>query len=156
MADGAKQTVIMKVDKESLWAVITDYESYPKFVDGLEKCEVVERKGNTAFVAYDLNMMMKRIHYVLKCVEKPMSGLKWTMDSGEMFKSNDGGWDIKEIEPGQLEVTYTVSVGFPLFVPKSIVNSLVGSTLPAMLKEFEKQAQAHAKKNKKSPTKSKK
>lgn len=155
MADGATKTVVMNVDKESLWAVITDYESYPKMVKGLESCTIVERKGNTVLAEYDLNMM-KRVKYVLKHVEKPMTSLKWSMVRGEMFKSNDGGWDIKELGPSKLEVTYSVSVGLPLFVPKTIVNSLVGTTLPAMLEEFEKQAKAYAKKNQKKTAKAKK
>jgi coenzyme Q-binding protein COQ10 len=141
----------MNVEKEALWDVITDYESYPDFTPGTESCKILERKGNTVLCEYNLSMMMKKVRYVLKHVEKPMKSLKWSMESGELFKSNDGGWDIKELAPGKLEVTYTVSVGFPLFVPKAIVNSLVGTTLPAMLTEFEKQAKARAKKGLKKP-----
>jgi len=155
MAEGASLTVTMNVDKEALWDVITDYESYPDFAPGLEGCKILERKGNTVLAEYDLSMMMKKVRYVLKHVEKPMTSLKWSMESGELFKSNDGGWDIKELSPGKLEVTYTVSVGFPLFVPKAVVNSLVGTTLPAMLQEFEKQAKLRQKKGLKKETASK-
>lgn len=154
MAEAATKTVIMNVSKEALWTVITDYENYPKLVTGLEACRIVSRKGNTVLAEYDLNMM-KKFKYTLKHVEKPMSGLKWSMESGELFKSNDGFWDIKELKDGSLEVTYSVSVGLPLFFPKALLNTLVGSTLPKMLEDFEKMAKSVEKKSEKPKAKKK-
>jgi len=47
-------------------------------------------------------------------------------------------------------------VGFPLLVPKSIVNTLTGTQLPKMMKAFEDVAKARAKKAAKTSAKGKK
>lgn len=136
---GAKKTVVMKVGLDALWAAITDYESYPEFVDGCVGCQVKKRKGNTAVVDYKVNKL-KEFSYTLEHKETPKKRVEWKMIEGELFKSNDGSWEIKDRGKDGLEVTYELEVGFPLFVPKAIVNSLVATSLPEMLAAFEARA----------------
>jgi coenzyme Q-binding protein COQ10 len=143
---GAKYTTILDVPLDALWEVITDYESYPKIVEGCESLKITKREGKNIFAEYVVSMFGKSVKYTLKHTENPKKGLKWTMIEGEFFKSNDGGWDLKAIDDDQVEATYTVDVGFPLLVPKSIVNTLTGTQLPKMMKAFEDAAKAKAKK----------
>jgi ribosome-associated toxin RatA of RatAB toxin-antitoxin module len=75
------------------------------------------------------------------------------MVEGEFFKSNDGSWEIEAEGDGNVKATYSVDVGFPLLVPKAIVNTLTGTQLPSMMKAFEDQAKSKAKKK---PAKGKK
>ena len=155
MGTEAKRTEIMEVDLDSLWDVITDYEGYADFVDGLSSTKIIERKGNDVFVEYHINMMMKNFKYILKHSEKPKKGLEWEMVEGDFFKYNNGSWELKEKGKGKIEATYSVDIGFPLLVPKSIVNGLVGSSLPSMLKKFEKRAQERVSKGAKKKVKNK-
>jgi ribosome-associated toxin RatA of RatAB toxin-antitoxin module len=90
-------------------------------------------------------MFGKKVRYTLRHVESPKKGLKWEMVEGEFFKFNNGAWDLKAKGENQVEATYTVDVGFPLLVPKAIVNSLTGSQLPAMMRAFEDRAKELAK-----------
>ncbi|NUM88040.1 MAG: SRPBCC family protein [Bdellovibrionales bacterium] len=149
MAD-AKRTEVMDCSLEALWEVIIDYEGYPKFVDGVKKITVLERKGSKTRVQYELDMLGKKITYVILTDEVPMKSVKWSKIEGDFFKSIEGSWALKPLGDNQVEATYTLSVGFPLLVPKTIVNMLVGSQLPTMLKGFE----AQAKKRMKKPAKS--
>ncbi len=155
MAD-AKRTEVMDCSLESLWDVIIDYESYPKFVEGAQKITVLERKGNKAKVQYELDMLGKKIIYVILTEEVPMKSVKWSKIEGDFFKSIEGSWALKPLGDDQVEATYTLSVGFPLLVPKTIVNMLVGTQLPTMLKGFEGQAQKRMKKSAKGEKSSKK
>jgi coenzyme Q-binding protein COQ10 len=143
---GAKHTTILDVPLDALWEVITDYESYPNIVEGCESLKITKREGKNIFADYVVSMFGKSVKYTLKHTENPKKGLKWTMVEGEFFKSNDGGWDLKAIDDDQVEATYTVDVGFPLLVPKSIVNTLTGTQLPKMMKAFEDAAKTKAKK----------
>jgi ribosome-associated toxin RatA of RatAB toxin-antitoxin module len=146
---GAKHKAVMKVSLEALWDVITDYEAYSEFVEGSESVTVTKRSGKDVFADYVVSMFGKKVHYTLKHTEQPKKSLKWTMVEGEFFKSNDGGWDLKELGPSEVEAVYTVDVGLPLLVPKAIVNTLTGTQLPSMMQAFEKQAQKKMKKGKK-------
>ncbi len=146
---GAKHTEVMDVELDALWDVISDYENYPKFVEGMESLEITKRDGNTTVANYVVSMFGKKVRYTLKHTEKPKKHLEWEMLEGEFFKFNNGSWDLKEKGKGKVEATYTVDVGFPLLVPKSIVNTLTGTQLPSMMKAFVERAQKIAKKKSK-------
>jgi coenzyme Q-binding protein COQ10 len=146
---GAKHTIVFNVSKEQLWEVISDYEGYAEFVEGVESIEITKREGNQIWADYVVSMFGKKVHYTLKHTETPMKQLVWEMTEGEMFKFNNGGWDLKEKGADKVEATYTVDVGLPLLVPKAIVNTLTGTQLPSMMKAFEDRAKSLASKPKK-------
>lgn len=152
---GAKHTTVLDVPLDALWEVITDYENYPDFVEGCESVTITKKEGKNVWADYQVAMFGKKVNYTLKHTESPKKSLKWTMTEGEFFKSNDGGWDLKE-KGDQVEATYTVDVGFPLLVPKSIVNTLTGTQLPKMMKAFEDVAKERMKKTAKAKPKGKK
>lgn len=143
---GVKHTAVMDVSLDALWDVITDYEGYVNFVEGLESLEITKKEGKDTYADYVVSMFGKKVHYTLKHTEVPKKSLKWTMVKGEFFKHNDGGWDLKAKGDDQVEATYTVDVGFPLLVPKAIVNTLTGTQLPKMMKGFEDLAKEKSKK----------
>lgn len=146
---GAKHTTVFEVDLDTFWDVITDYEGYPDFVEGLESCKITKRQKNAVFADYVVNMFGKKVKYTLKHTEDPKKYLEWEMVEGEFFKHNNGSWDLAEKGKGAIEATYTVDVGFPLLVPKAIVNTLTGTQLPSMMKAFADRAQKKGKKKKK-------
>lgn len=143
---GAQHTYVMNVSLDALWEVITDYEGYSKFVEGSESVTITKKEGKSVYADYVVKMFGKTVKYTLKHTENPKKGLKWTMVEGEFFKSNDGAWDLKAKGDDKVEATYTVDVGFPLLVPKAIVNTLTGTQLPTMMKAFEDTAKAKMKK----------
>lgn len=145
MAD-ATRTDTLNVSLDALWDVITDYANYPKFVEGLKDLKILEKKKDEVLAEYHLEMMGKRIRYVCRHKEKPKKSLEWSMEEGEFFKSNSGSWKLKAAGDNKVEATYSLSVGFPLLVPKSVVNMLVGTQLPSMMKAFEDRAKKLEKK----------
>lgn len=145
---GAKHTTTFNVSLDALWDVITDYASYPEFVEGLESLTITKKEGKSTYADYVVSMFGKKVKYTLKHTENPKKGLKWTMTEGEFFKSNDGSWELEADGEDKVTATYTVDVGFPLLVPKAIVNTLTGTQLPTMMKAFEDQAKKKAGKGK--------
>ena len=139
---GAKHTTLFNVSLDALWDVITDYEGYPDFVADLESLELLTRNGNEVYATYVITMMGKRVKYTLKHTETPKKKLVWEMTEGKLFKFNNGGWELKPRGDDKVEATYTVDVGFPIYipVPKSAIDSLTGTKLPAMMKAFEDRA----------------
>ena len=55
--------------------------------------------------------------------------LSWELESATLMKSNSGSWVLEEISPEVTRATYTVDVAARVFVPKAVINMLVGSTL---------------------------
>ncbi len=141
MAEAQFQEVIA-VDYDKLFQAITKYEDYPQFVSGCSGVKV-ERKGpGQARVAYDINMI-KDISYTLDHKEDREKGtLEWSLVASDFIKKNNGAWKIKKLAGGKCDVNYSIEIEFKIPVPGMILNRLVKSSLPAMVKGFVKRAEA--------------
>ncbi len=138
---GTVQSLVVNVPRTDFYEVIRDYESYPAFLPDMEEVRVLVRDGDTVDVHFTLNLI-KRIRYVLRLVERPAEfGLDWTLVEG-MFKRNEGGWTLEELPGGKTRASYTIEVSVGVFLPGSLVNKLVGQTLPATLAAFKRRAEA--------------
>ena len=129
---GASKTKIYDVDINKLYQTITNYQNYPNFVDGVDSIEIISQDESGAKVRYGLNLI-KQFSYVLDLQHEAPTKVSWTFDSGDLFKNNNGMWELKDLGDGKTEVTYSLDVDFKLMVPKMILNKLTGKNLPAMM-----------------------
>ncbi len=139
---GAQQSIDVGVTPDQFFAVVTDYESYPEFLADMESADLIKREGGVAEARFTLNLI-KRVSYTLKLVEHSPTEVRWTLASGP-FKKNEGSWVIEERPEGGIRATYSIEVAVGVFLPGSIVNRLVGRTLPATLESFKARAEGLA------------
>ena len=60
-----------------------------------------------------------------------------------MFKANNGGWDLTPVADGaQTQAEYDIALEIGMFVPGSVLKTLVESSLPATLEAFRREAEA--------------
>lgn len=138
----AERTENFDVEIEKIYQVITDYESYPDFMDGVSSVNILSRDGAQAKMEYQINII-KKFSYILITEEKEdNSGLSWSFDSGDLFSSNNGSWSLSDNGDGTTEVTYKIDVDFKLKVPGMISRKLVSSNLPSMMKSVLKKAKS--------------
>ncbi len=135
----ASRTEIFDVDINKFYEIIEDYEKYPEFVDGVSEIEVLEKSETSAKVKYSLNLI-KKFTYTLSMTQEKPRKLSWVLDSGDFFKTNSGSWELKDLGDGKTEVTYSLEVDFKILAPKMIVNKLVATNLPQMMKAYYKRA----------------
>lgn len=134
MANNVERTELYDIDLESFYNVITDYESYPEFVDGMQEAEIIQKSKNKVRVRYKINMM-KTFEYTLDHVHEEGKGISWSLVEGDLFKKSNGYWKLQETEDG-LEVTYGIDVDFKMMIPSMISKKLVNKSLPAMMDSF--------------------
>ena len=85
--------------------------------------------------------IMRDMSYTLDHVEDQAAGrMQWSLVTSDLLKKNIGSWELKDAGPGKTEVKYTVEIEFNIPVPGFVLNQLVKSSLPTMIKGFEKQA----------------
>lgn len=137
----ASKTEIWNAPIEKIYTVITDYNSYPEFVDGVSGLKVLEQSDSGALVEYHLNLI-KKFKYILTLVHEKPTSVTWSFDSGDLFKANDGSWKLKDLGDGTTEVTYSLEIAVKGFAPKAIVNGLTSKNLPNMMKAFHERAKA--------------
>lgn len=137
----ATRTEVFEVDINKLYDVITDYARYPEFVDGVSSTKVITQNDTQAKVEYSVNMI-KSFKYILSTTQVRPTKVSWVLESGDLFKKNDGSWALKDLGNGKTEVTYSLEVDFKMFAPNAILTALTEKNLPVMMQSFYKRAKA--------------
>jgi ribosome-associated toxin RatA of RatAB toxin-antitoxin module len=132
---------VFSVNRDQLYAAITQYENYPQFVEGCTAVKVDRQGPGKARVVYHVNVMSQDVTYTLDHVENVEKGIvEWILVDSNFFKKNVGSWQIKSVGSGKTDVTYNIDVEFKIPVPGFILNKLVKGSLPGMVRSFEKRA----------------
>jgi ribosome-associated toxin RatA of RatAB toxin-antitoxin module len=134
MPQATEQTIV-RVSAKDFYSVVADYNHYPEFVEGMTECVVIEQGKKGARVKFVLDLI-KRVEYTIQTVEKPGKSLEWSLVESNLLHKNNGSWHLKSVGDGETEVTYSLEVGFGLFVPGFIVDRLTKHMLPKMLDSF--------------------
>lgn len=139
----ASKTVTMDVSIDKIYSVLKDYESYPDFMDGVEKVEVIARDAGKVKARYSLNLI-KKFSYTLDLVEDEPNSLKWTFDEGDLFSVNNGAWELEDNGDETTTVTYSLEADIKIKMMGAgmITKKLTEVQLPSMLKAVEKRAKS--------------
>lgn len=137
----AEHEEVLSVPRDKLFATITRYEDYPRFVDGCSTVQV-ERKGSgQARVRYSISVLGKEGTYVLDHREDAAAGtVEWTLVESNLFKKNTGRWQLSDAGAGKTKAKYTLEMEFTFPVPGFILSGLVKKSLPTMVRSFATQA----------------
>jgi ribosome-associated toxin RatA of RatAB toxin-antitoxin module len=140
----ATRTVDVEVKPDVLFDVITDFESYPKYLGqlGMESNKVISRSDNEAQVRSTVIKMGKEIRYILHYSFDKPNRITWSFVSGDLMKDNQGSWELTPIPGGGTRAKYSIEVSFGWMVPKMIVNKLAETELPDMLNAFKIRAES--------------
>jgi coenzyme Q-binding protein COQ10 len=138
---GTQRVETFNVSAEKLYDVIIKYADYPEFVDGVNEINVLEQTETSARVEYTLKII-KKFRYTVKLVQERPRRVSWTLESGDIFKSNSGEWILESLGPNQTKVTYKVDIDLKVFAPKAILDGLVTTNLPSMMKAFAERAES--------------
>lgn len=143
MGASTKKETVFEAPIEKVFQAITTYEDYPQFVEGVSDVKVHEKSEAGAKVEFSINMI-KKVNYTLNMVHKGTTEVSWSLDSGDLFKINQGAWKLEDNGDGTTKVQYEVEVDIKGFIPMAgkIVSTLTEGQLPKMLKAYEKKAQS--------------
>ena len=137
----ASRTEVFDVPVDKFYKAIIDYKSYTQFVDGVRSVDVQNESADGATVKFNLSLI-KEIAYTIKLTHKPNQEVSWTLVNGDLMKSNNGRWNLKDLGNNKTEVTYSLEVELKGFLPGlgMIEKTLVNTNLPLTMKAFGKRA----------------
>ncbi len=137
----AHRSIVVKVPVERFMAVVTDFDAYPRFLPEMEESTVLRHDGDVWVVRFAVRVV-RRLEYTLRLEKLSPTRLRWSLVDG-MFKANNGGWDLAEAGGGaHTQADYHIGLELGMFVPGSVMKTLVESSLPATLEAFRKEAEA--------------
>ena len=121
---------------QQFFDLLKDYESYPKFLNEVTSCRIVEDNGNEKMVEYKVSVV-KSITYINKQTETAPNEISWEFVKGDLFKKMKGHWKLEDVG-GKTKASYHISAEFGMFVPKMIVKTALSANLPLMMKAHHK------------------
>jgi uncharacterized membrane protein len=138
-----------------VYAVVTDFEVYPRLFKEMKTVKVLSTEGNRKRVEFRLEMVIA-IRYVLDLVCDAAAGtVDWTYVEGEIVTDSRGGWrftaegeatntntNTNTNTKVDYQAALTVNAPLPGFVVKKVTNALVSASLPAMFTSIENEARA--------------
>ena len=137
----ARHQADIDAQPSDVMAVILDFESYPTFLPEIENCDLV-RAGDDEWDVRFTVKVVKRLNYTLRIKRVSEFQLRWHMLTG-VFKSNDGGWDLEPINDGAgTRAVYHIDLQVGMFVPSSIMRSLVERSLPETVDRFKAESES--------------
>ena len=138
---GASREIEIDAKPQTVFEVVTAYESYPELFDEIVEAEVLSRTDRIVECRFGVEIAKKRFTYTLRLEQTPFEKTRWSLIAGD-FKKNNGGWDFRPLDGGsRTHVTYTVEIDLGMFIPQFIVNSLVGASMPKMLDTVKRRAE---------------
>jgi coenzyme Q-binding protein COQ10 len=132
----AQTSDLFQCTPEQFFKIISDYSSYPEFLQEVKECKVLKTEANRKLVEYTVSVM-KTFKYSLWMTEAAPTSLTWEFASGDLFKTSTGSWKLSE-EGGKTRAAYAVDATFNLFVPGPIAKALVSVNLPNMVSSYHK------------------
>ena len=136
----AKSTLDIQVPPSVLMGVITDFAQYPNFLPDMEEATLLRVDPDVWTVRFAIRII-RRIEYTLELHRTGDTGLRWALVEGA-FKANSGGWELAPIDGGAgTRATYTLELDLGMFVPGSVLKTLLEHNLPATLLAFKARAE---------------
>lgn len=136
----AQTTEVFSCTPEQFYAIVSDYPNYPQFLSEVRKCRIIETKGNKKLVEFEVSVI-KTFTYRLWITEDAPKKMSWTFDSGDIFKTSIGSWELADLG-GKTQAKYAVEATFKLFVPGPVAKALVNVNLPNMMKAYHERIKA--------------
>jgi ribosome-associated toxin RatA of RatAB toxin-antitoxin module len=121
---------------EQFFKVIADYEKYPEFLSEVKQCKIMKTDGSRKLIEFHVSVI-KSFSYRMWITEEPNRRIHWTLESGDLFKTSTGSWDLTD-KNGKTEAVYKVEATFKIFVPGPMAKALVSVNLPNMMNAYRK------------------
>lgn len=125
--------MLVRAPAQAVWAVIVSCELAFRFVDGLQRCEVLEDSGDRALVhqVVDRGWLTPRLDFVFESLREPWVRIGFRLVEGNV-KAMEGSWSFEETPAGTL-VEYEIRLRPQSRVPGFLVRRNIGRTLPDLL-----------------------
>ena len=111
MAEQTTSSIVIAADPAAVMSVISDFEAYPSWAQGVKKAEPVEQADGDRpdEVYFELDASPIKDAYTLRYDWHGDDSVTWTLVEGKMLRAMDGAYELDD-QGGSTEVTYRLAV----------------------------------------------
>jgi carbon monoxide dehydrogenase subunit G len=120
-------TAVIQAPIETVWALVQDVESAPKWQDGLKGMTALERdgEGRATLCEAKNDAKVRTLTSTIRFSYDEPSLLKWVQVKGDM-KEVEGAWELEDLGSGSTRATYRIHVDLGRTLSLVIRGPLVG------------------------------
>eukprot|EP00741_Cyanophora_paradoxa_P010711 tig00020538_g10353.t1 len=138
--------ILIDADIHQIWDVLTDYESLPKFIPNLARCERLEHPTGGIRLLQVGTQSLVYIQFeakaVMDVVERPYQEIEFSMVDGD-FHVFRGLWRLTPAPDGSRRtiLRYSVDVKPKVTLPLTFISAIIRNDLPTNLLAVKKRAE---------------
>jgi len=138
----AEHVVEINAPIETVFSVITDYESLPEWMTFIKECFVHKRDSNGMglVVEFLVDLKVKKINYTLRYSYEAPNVVAWEYIEGDV-KSIDGGYRFEQLDSDLTKAHYSLDVDTGFYVPGPIKKTLSGQAMRDSLNQLKDRAE---------------
>jgi Polyketide cyclase / dehydrase and lipid transport len=143
MADKTTSSIVIRVPRKDVMAVIADFAAYPEWATGVRGAEVLSLAGGRASaVRFTLDAGVIKDSYVLGYDWDDDARVRWDLtEAGSVVSEMAGGYELAESGDGT-EVTYDLAVGIKVPMPGLLKRRAEKTIIDTALKGLKARAEA--------------
>ncbi len=125
----------VNANSQTIWSVIRDFESYPRWIDALADTQVYKREADLIYVKFTASHWLagNTTWYAIHNYPPNKSWGTWHLDSSRNsdLESSVGFWRVLPVhnQPGQSDVIYSVDLRLKGFFAALFEQSLIEDSL---------------------------
>ena len=145
MAEQTTSTIVIAAETGDVMSVISAFDGYPDWAQGVKKAEVLETAadGRPVRVHFELDASPIKDSYTLQYVWNGNESVHWTLVEGKMLKAMDGSYELDDRPDGTTEVTYrlAVDIAIPMIgmLKRKAEKVIIDTALKGLKKRVESQ-----------------
>ena len=147
MADSSQQSITIAAPVDTIAAVITDFASYPEWVDAVKSVEIVSEyeDGYAHQASFVLDAGPVKDTYTLEyAYAEDLTRVEWTLVESKVMKVQDGSYDLVDDGDGTTTVTYTLTVDVNLPMLGMFKRKAEKMIMDTALKDLKKRVESLA------------
>jgi hypothetical protein len=111
VAEQTTSSIVIAAGAAAVMRVISDFEAYPSWAQGVKKAEPVEQADGDRpeEVYFELDASPIKDAYTLRYDWHGDDSVTWTLVEGKMLRAMDGAYELDD-QGGSTEVTYRLAV----------------------------------------------
>ncbi len=120
MAETAFQTINIAAPMQRVYAIASDFESYPEWAKDVKEATIRARddQGRPVEVDFRASALGRSTHYTLAYdYTAAPTVLGWKMMRGDIMRSIDGAYTFEESSTGGVEVRYDLAIELVVPLP---------------------------------------
>jgi uncharacterized membrane protein len=145
MGERASEEIVVDAPAETIWEIITDFESYLDWVENMRDIEVrqTDGDGRGTQVWYHIDARVMEIQYVLG-YEYPEEGrrMTWALIEADQLRQLDGEYLLEPEGDDVTRVRYTIEVDLAVPVPGFLRKRAAKQILETGLGELKRRAES--------------